>query len=69
MAIHELGHVIGFWHEHTRPDRDKYIKVHWDNIIKEKQVNFDKRNTIEIDSRGRPYDLNSIMHYGPVCNH
>lgn len=30
--IHELGHVVGFNHEHQRPDRDDFIIVHWDNI-------------------------------------
>lgn len=29
---HELLHVLGLFHEHTRPDRDDYVEVLWDNI-------------------------------------
>lgn len=30
--IHEFGHLIGFNHEHQRPERDDYITVHYNNI-------------------------------------
>lgn len=30
--IHEFGHLIGFNHEHQRPDRSDYITVHFNNI-------------------------------------
>jgi hypothetical protein len=36
VAMHELMHAIGFWHEHTRPDRDTYVSVNLDNVKESK---------------------------------
>jgi hypothetical protein len=58
---HEMMHALGFFHEHARPDRDEHVNIHWDNIDSEKYFNFNIMT--EINSRGTPYDYESIMHY------
>ena len=32
MIIHELMHMLGFAHEHQRPDRDTMVTVNWANV-------------------------------------
>ncbi|XP_075901094.1 bone morphogenetic protein 1-like [Nelusetta ayraudi] len=63
IVVHELGHVIGFWHEHTRPDRDEHVSIVRDNIQPGQEYNFLKMEPDEVDSLGEVYDFGSIMHY------
>jgi hypothetical protein len=60
-AIHEIGHVLGLWHEQSREDRDQYVKINWQNINPQARHNFDQQIT-DGDDIG-PYDYGSIMHY------
>ncbi|XP_012691988.2 hatching enzyme 1.2-like [Clupea harengus] len=57
---HELLHTLGFNHEQTRSDRDRYIRVIWENIIDNKRHNFNKMKTL---NQNTPYDYNSVMQY------
>nr|BAG06173.1 hatching enzyme [Helicolenus hilgendorfi] len=58
---HELLHALGFYHEHTRSDRDQHVKINWDNMYKYFVYNFRKQDTNNLNT---PYDYSSIMHYG-----
>ena len=55
-------HSIGFWHEHSRPDRDDYVTILKHNVIKERRHNFNKVHINQANMVG-PYDVCSIMHY------
>lgn len=37
-AIHEIMHALGFWHEQSRPDRNQYVEVLWENIVEGAQL-------------------------------
>ncbi|XP_069741942.1 tolloid-like protein 2 [Narcine bancroftii] len=63
IVVHELGHVIGFWHEHTRPDRDAHVSIIRENIQPGQEYNFLKMEPEEVNSLGEMYDFGSIMHY------
>ncbi|KAM9783181.1 low choriolytic enzyme-like [Neosynchiropus ocellatus] len=58
---HELLHALGFYHEHTRSDRDQHVKILWDNLHPYFAYNFNKKNTNNLNT---PYDYSSVMHYG-----
>lgn len=58
--IHEIGHALGLWHEHTRSDRDKYITVDLANVKEKFKFNF---NIQPGEPNGTSYDYGSIMHY------
>ncbi|XP_056465984.1 high choriolytic enzyme 1-like [Gadus chalcogrammus] len=58
---HELNHALGFNHEQTRSDRDRYVRINWKNINRSSAYNFNRKNTNNLNT---PYDYTSIMHYG-----
>jgi len=59
--IHEFMHAIGYLHEQSRADRDKWVDIDWDNIKQGKEHNF--RVCEECSLQDLPYDIGSVMHY------
>lgn len=79
--LHECMHALGFYHEHNRSDRDKHIKINWENVDYRgmgfmqrltRELAFWKINEAHKMTAGKDgvdladYDFNSIMHYGPA---
>ncbi|XP_013405873.1 zinc metalloproteinase dpy-31 isoform X2 [Lingula anatina] len=66
-VAHEFGHVLGLYHEHARPDRDRYIDIIWSNLtnFESTKKQFSKKPEGSITTLGFPYDVASLMHYGP----
>lgn len=64
VVLHELMHAVGFFHMHSRSDRDQYLKVNWNHIRKGAEKNFialrPARNKLFTK-----FDFDSVMMYGP----
>ncbi len=60
-VAHEIGHALGLLHEQSKPDRDDYIKVIYENIIEGYEHNFDIWPYASQYIEG--FDFNSLMCY------
>lgn len=56
FVVHEMMHALGFFHEQSRADRDKFIKIHFENIVE----------GIERVSISRPHQQCSSKLSGPA---
>lgn len=68
-VAHEIGHLLGLWHEQSHPDRDNFITVHLNNLkdlgdpkknenLKAQFMKIPASNVVVTD-----YDFRSLMHY------
>lgn len=58
--MHEILHAMGGHHEHTRRDRDSFVTIFFDRIVRGTQGNFIISSTSNTVGN---YDYDSIMHY------
>lgn len=65
--VYNLARILGLPDEHTRPDRDKFLTIHWDNL--QQSYRHDRYNTSSYKVwqivRQMPYDFTSVTHAGP----
>lgn len=64
IAVHEITHAIGFYHEQSRTDRDQHVEINWDNIAQNQQHNFVSYDVNTVTHFEQLYDYDSVMHYG-----
>jgi astacin (peptidase family M12A) len=64
--VHEIGHTVGLWHEQSRRDRDRFVKVVYQNITQGSLRDFERHINDEPDFSN--YDFASIMHYGAYAD-
>ena len=63
VPIHEIGHVIGFWHEHQRSDRDSYITIRTENAYQSFTFVAEFLRLGNTDNHNIDYDYGSVLHY------
>lgn len=67
-VIHEIGHVIGLWHEQSSDLRDRYVRIRSENIIPGYEANFSTVAGLGAAALNfGSYDYDSIMHYSATA--
>jgi len=62
---HEFLHALGVYHQQSRWDRNRYVKIIEENIKHENFTsNFRRYTKAQINHFDLPYDFGSVMHYG-----
>lgn len=61
-VIHEIGHIVGLYHEHQRPDRDNWVEIPTNRLG---DHNYKKLSGAQHHNRiwSGTYDCLSLMHY------
>lgn len=67
MSRRTILHALGFFHTHSDPQRDKYVRIQTDNIRSGHEHNFQRLRANGVTNYGLGYDYDSIMHYGPFA--
>jgi len=62
VVAHEFLHALGQWHEQSRPDRDEFIDINWENMPLGAIPQFIKQDPTLVNMTD-PYDYDSLMHY------
>jgi len=63
QIIHEMLHALGFYHEQSRPDRDEYLQILWENIEQKYFEQFKKMPPLHSSITESQFDYQSIMLY------
>lgn len=62
-VMHEIMHILGFYHQHASPNRDEYVKIIAENIRPGAENNFNIQENTDIFAEVG-YDYSSVLHFG-----